>query len=158
MVSAMLESEQCPIRCIAGSQCPLQWKKIAAGRYREKGHAAMETSRVILANESRLLRGMLRRVIARAPGLEVVGEVKDAAQLSSLIQQTNAQWVILSLWPEGLAPSAIESLLTEHSSLCILGMAADGSQARIKRADSAEEDLLNLSLGKLIAVLSAGYI
>jgi hypothetical protein len=37
-------------------------------------------------------------------------------------------------------------------------MAADGSQARIKRAESPEELLENLSLGKLIAVLSQGYV
>ena len=118
----------------------------------------MQPSQVILANEPRLLRGILKRVLARAPGLQVVGEVTDPAKLSSLIQQTDAQWVIVSLWPEGLVPSAIESLLTEHSSVCILGMAADGSQARIVRAESPEEDLHNLSLGKLIAVLSEGYI
>jgi hypothetical protein len=113
---------------------------------------------VILANEPRLLRGMLKRVIARAPGLQVVGEVTDPAMLSSLIQQTNARWVIVSLWPKGLLPTVLQALLTEHSSVCILGVAADGSQARIKRAESPEEDLPNLSLGKLIAVLSEGPI
>jgi DNA-binding NarL/FixJ family response regulator len=118
----------------------------------------MQSSQVILANEPRLLRGMLKRVIAKAPGLQVVGEVTDPAKLSSLIQQTNARWVIVSLWPRGFLPSTLEFLLTEHSSLCILGVAADGSQARIKRAESPEEDLPNLSLGKLIAVLSDGPI
>jgi hypothetical protein len=101
---------------------------------------------------------MLKRVLARAPGLQVVGEVTDPAKLSSLIRETNAQWVIVSLWPEGLVPSAIESVVTENSSVRILGVAADGSQARIKRAESPEENLNNLSLGKLIAVLSEGYI
>jgi hypothetical protein len=100
---------------------------------------------------------MLKRALARAPGLQVAGEVTDPAKLSSLIQQTNAQWVIVSLWSEGLVPGAIESLVTEHSSVCILGVAADGSQARIKRAESPEEELHNLSLGKLIAVLSEGH-
>jgi hypothetical protein len=101
---------------------------------------------------------MLKRVIAKAPGLQVVGEVTDPAKLSSLIQQTNAQWVIVSLWPKGLLPTALGSLLTEHPSLCILGVAADGSQARMKRAESPEEDLSDLCLGKLIAVLSDGPI
>jgi hypothetical protein len=116
----------------------------------------MQSSQVVLANEPRLLRGMLKRVIAKAPGLQVVGEVTDPAKLSFLIQQTDARWVIVSLWPEGLLPGALESLLTEHSSVCIMGVAADGSQARIKRAKCPEEDLHNLSLSKLIAVLSEG--
>jgi hypothetical protein len=116
----------------------------------------MQPSQVILANEPRLLRGMLKRVIARAPCLRVAGEVTDPAKLSSLIQQTKAKWVVVSLWPAGLLPSEIESLLTEHSTVCVLGIAADGSQARIVSTESLEEDLCNLSLGKLIAIMSEG--
>jgi hypothetical protein len=100
---------------------------------------------------------MLKRALSRVPGLRVAGEATDPATLSSLVQQTNAQWVIVSLWSEGLVPDPIESLVTEHSSVCILGVAADGSQARIKRAESPEEELHNLSLGKLIAVLGEGH-
>jgi hypothetical protein len=101
---------------------------------------------------------MLKRAFARAPSLQVVGEVTDPADLSSLIRETNARWVIVSLWPQGLVPGAFESVFTENSSVCFLGVAADGSQARIKRAEFPEEDLHNLSLGKLIAVLSEGSI
>lgn len=118
----------------------------------------MQSTRVILANEPRLLREMLKRVITRAPELQVVGEVTDPTKLSPLLHKTHAQWLIVSLWPEGLVPGAIESLLVEHSSLGILGMAGDGSQARIKRAESTEQELHNLSLNRLIAVLREGYI
>jgi hypothetical protein len=118
----------------------------------------MQTSRVILANEPRLLRGMLRRAVCGAPGLEVVGEVTDLARLPPLVNQSKAQWVVVSLWPDGLVPRAVQSLLVENSSLCILGIAADGSQARIKCAESPEKVLHNLSLGKLIAILSEHYI
>jgi hypothetical protein len=112
----------------------------------------MQTSRVILANEPRLLRGMLQRVIARIPGLEVVGEAEDPTKLQSLINQTEAEWVITSIWPEGFLPSAVRSLV-EHSSLCILGLAANGSQAKIVCADSLEETREGLSLDDLIAIL-----
>jgi DNA-binding NarL/FixJ family response regulator len=114
----------------------------------------MQLSQVVLANEPRLLRGMLKHVITKTPGLQVAGEARDPAELPILIRQAKAQWVIVSLWPEGLLPSAIESLLSEHASVCFLGMAADGSQARIKRAEAPEENLHDLSLGKLLAVLS----
>ena len=113
----------------------------------------MQTSRVILANEPRLLRGMLRRVIARIPGLEVVGEVTDAAMLPSLVDETEVQWIITSAWPEGRPPSAVQSLLAGRSSVCILGMAADGSQARIVCADATEETREGLSLEDLLTIL-----
>lgn len=113
----------------------------------------MQTSRVILANEPRLLRGMLRRVIARDPGLKIVGEVTEPSELSSLVNQSKAQWVIVSLSPEGLVPSAVQSLLVKHSSLCILGMAADAGRAKIVCKGSTEETQDGLSLDGLIAIL-----
>ena len=113
----------------------------------------MQASRVILANEPRLLRGMLRRVIARIPGLEVVGEVTDPAMLPSLINETEAQWVLTSAWPEGRPPSAVQFLLAERSSVCVLGLAADGSQARIVCAGASEETREGLSLEDLLTIL-----
>ena len=113
----------------------------------------MQTSRVILANESRLLRGMLRRAIRRTAGLRVVGEATDPADLSVLLSQTEAQWVIVSIWPGGLLPSMVRSLLVDHSSLCILGMASDGSQAKIVCGDLIQETRDGLSLDDLIAIL-----
>ena len=113
----------------------------------------MQTSRVILANESRLLRGMLRRAISRSAGLRVVGEVTDPANLSALLNQTEAQWIIVSIWPEGLLPGTFRSLLMNHSSLCILGMASDGSQAKILCGDLTQETRDGLSLDDLIAIL-----
>lgn len=116
----------------------------------------MQTSRVILANESRLLRGILQRVITKIPGLQIVGEITDLADLSPLINQHKAQWVIVSIWPEGRVPGAIQSLLVDHSSLCVLGLAADGSQAKIVCTDSSEETRDGLSLADLIEILRKG--
>ena len=116
----------------------------------------MQTSRIVLANEPRLLRGMLRRVIAEAPGLEVVDEVTNLGKLSSLANQSKAQWVIVSIWPAGLVPSAVQSLLVKRSTLCILGMAADGSKAKIVCPGSMEETLDELSLDDLIEILQKG--
>ncbi len=116
----------------------------------------MQTSRVILANESRLLRGMLRRAISKVAGLQVVGEVTDPVNLSALLNQTEAQWVIVSIWPGRLLPGMVRSLLVDHSSLCILGMAPDGSQSKIVCGDFAQETRDGLSLDDLIAILKRG--
>jgi hypothetical protein len=112
----------------------------------------MQTSRVILANEPRLLRGLLRRVIARTPGLQVVGEAMDLSELSSLVNQYGAQWVVVSMWSQEMALNVVQSLLIDQPTLSVLGLAADGSTAKIARRGSVNtyEDL---SLDELLAIM-----
>ena len=113
----------------------------------------MEAHRVILANESRLLREMLERVINKVPDLEVVGHAADAARLQSLLKETDAQWVIVSLLPNNKIPAVANSLLAEHPSLRVLAIAVDGSQVKAKWVEPHEKDLGDLSLEELIAIL-----
>jgi DNA-binding NarL/FixJ family response regulator len=114
----------------------------------------MQMSRVILANEPRLLRGLLQRVLSRVPGLAVVGEVSDPAQLAPMVDQSEPQWVIVSIWPEGSVPSVIQPLLGKPTPPGILGMAADGSQVKVMTAGTPEETRGGLSLDDLIAILN----
>jgi DNA-binding NarL/FixJ family response regulator len=115
----------------------------------------MKMSHVILANEPRLLRGMLKRVLNRTPELKVVGEVTDQALIRSLVEETDVQWVIVPLWSERGAPHAIRDLLTEHPTVSVMGMAPDGSRAKIKRAGRPEQILPGLSLDELVNALCA---
>lgn len=113
----------------------------------------MESRRIILANEPRLLREMLKRVVDKQPDLQVVGEVSDWAELPSTIEQTEAQWVILSLLADGKMPEIADSLLAAHPKLHVLAVALDGSRIKMKCGASEEEWLNNLSLDALIARL-----
>ena len=110
-------------------------------------------TRIILANGSRFLHEMLKRVIEKTPDLQVVGEIADLARLSSTIAKTEAEWVIVSLPPDGKIPETVESSLTTHPSVRVLAVATDGSQVRIKWLESHEEPLGDVSLNELIAVL-----
>jgi len=117
----------------------------------------MEAHRVVLANESRLLREMLERVIKKVPDLEVVGHSADPARLPSLLEEIDAQWVIVSLLPNGKIPAVADSLLAEHPSLRVLAVAVDGSQMKAKWVEPHEKDLGDLSLEELIAILEDGH-
>jgi len=116
----------------------------------------MKARRVILANESRLIREMLERVIKKVPDLEVVGHAADAVRLPSLLEETDAQWVIVSLLPDSKIPAVADSLLAEHSSLRVLAIAVDGSQVKAKWVEPHEKDLGDLSLEELIDILEDG--
>jgi DNA-binding NarL/FixJ family response regulator len=113
----------------------------------------MKSYRVILANQPRLLRSLLRRVLRKSGDIDVVGEVTDLESLPSKVEQTDAQWVIVSLWRNGNFPDALRSLMVEHPALCLLGLAEDGSQAIIRCPGSAEAAVSRLSLDSLLAAL-----
>ena len=113
----------------------------------------MESYRVLLANEPRLLRGLLSRVLAQVAGLTVVGQETDKAKLSSRVTESEADWVIVSMWQNESLPAFLRDLVSEHPSLCLLGMAPDGSRARTWSLEGGERRLNGLTLEEFIATL-----
>ena len=113
----------------------------------------MKPYRVILANQPRLLRSLLQRVLRKTGDIDVVGVVTDLEKLPPKVEQTDAQWVVVSLWRNGDFPEAFRKLMVEHPALCLLGLSADGSQAVIRCPGSAELAVSNLSLDSLFATL-----
>lgn len=106
-----------------------------------KENPTQPPSRVILANETRLFREMLKRAIIRSPHLRVVGDVKAGTDLASMIEETDVQWVIVSLSPNGKVPEVANTLLAEHPSVAVLAVTADGSQVRIGWTEPCEKAL-----------------
>ncbi len=113
----------------------------------------MKSYRVILANQPRLLRSLLSRVLSKTGDIDVVGEVTDLQNLPPEVEQTDAQWVIVSLWRNGDFPETFRSLMLDHPALCLLGLAADGSRAVIRCSGSAEVAVPRPSLERLFAAL-----
>jgi DNA-binding NarL/FixJ family response regulator len=113
----------------------------------------MEPQQIILANEPRLLRKLLARVFEKVPGVKVVCEVGDLAELPEAVEQTEPHWMVVPLWQQGRLPDVVRSILVEHPSIKVMGMAANGSAIAIKRPETQERPLTNLSLGDLLALL-----
>jgi DNA-binding NarL/FixJ family response regulator len=109
--------------------------------------------RVVLANDSRLLRGMLKHVIDKAPGLEVVDEISDRAMLLAAVERTRPHWAIVSLSRDGSMPETVDRILGRCSSVGILGIATDGTLTKVKRVACDEQILGCVSLEELISVL-----
>jgi hypothetical protein len=121
---------------------------------------ARSPNRILLANQPRLLRGLLRRVIQKDPALQVVGEVMDQSGLPAAIDRTGAQWVILSFPPQGRLPWITNVLKTRFPSVQILALATDGSRVRVERRsdpEGTEKDLIDLSLLDLLGMLRRGF-
>lgn len=109
--------------------------------------------RVVLANENRLLRSMLKHVIDRASDLEVVDDGPDLATLPSVVDRTHADWTIVPLSPDGTMPEVAHRIHRKCPSVAILGVTTDGVVAKLKRGSAPEEVLNGLSLEGLIALL-----
>jgi hypothetical protein len=112
----------------------------------------MRTHQIILANEPRLLRGLLGRVLAKEPRLDVVDQVEQVDRLPAAVERGNPEWVVVSLWPDGDIPDSLVSLLREHATLSLLGIAGDASEVRTVGPELSEEQLGDVSLADLVAV------
>jgi DNA-binding NarL/FixJ family response regulator len=113
----------------------------------------MPEQRIVLANGSRLLRDMLKRILYKSEQLEVVREVIDQRELPSVIEHTKPEWVILSLSYDNGVPAWVDSFMAAHPSVRFLALAADGSSIKVKWLEVHEQELNGLSLNEFIQIL-----
>lgn len=114
----------------------------------------MTTHKIILASNSRLVRDMLRIVIGKTTGLEVVMEIEDLGEFPESIKQTNADWAIVLITPDEEVPDIVEQVIRENQSMRFLLMGVDGSHARMKWSEPHEVPLDEKNLSELLDILS----
>jgi DNA-binding NarL/FixJ family response regulator len=115
--------------------------------------ASMPEQRIILANGSRLLRDMLKRIIVKSENLNVVREVTDQKELPAAIEHSNPQWVIVSLAFDNGIPAWVDNFIAIHPSVRFMAVASDGSKVKMKWLEIHEQELNGLSLSDLIQIL-----
>lgn len=115
--------------------------------------ATMPEQRIVLANGSRLLRDMLKRIIVKSENLDVVGEVSDQKELPAAIEHSKPEWVIVSLPFDNGIPGWVDSFITVHPSVRVMAVASDGSKVKIKWLEIHEQELNGLSLSDLLQIL-----
>lgn len=115
----------------------------------------MPEQRIILANSSRLLREMLNRILLKTENLEVIQEVIDHDDLPAVIDQKEAEWIIMSLPADSHIPKWTDAYMHEHPFTRFMAVSADGSWIKMKWLESREEDLTDLSLKELIHILES---
>jgi chemotaxis response regulator CheB len=113
----------------------------------------MHEQRIVLANGSRLMRDMLRRILFKSDHLEVIREVIDQKELPSVIEHTQPEWVILSLNFDNGIPAWVDGFMAGHPSVRFMALAADGSKIKLKWLEVHEQELNGLSLNELIRIL-----
>lgn len=115
----------------------------------------MHEQRIVLANGSRLMRDMLKRILYKSDHLEIVWEVNDQKELPSVIEHTQPEWVILSLSFDNGVPAWVDGFMASHPSVRFMALAADGSKIKLKWLEVHEQELNGLSLNDLIRILES---
>ena len=115
----------------------------------------MHEQRIVLANGSRLLRDMLKRVFSKSGHFEIVSEVTDQRELPSIIEHTQPEWVILSLSFDNGIPAWVDGFMASHPSVRFMALAADGSKIKLKWLEAHELELNGLSLTDLLQILDS---
>jgi DNA-binding NarL/FixJ family response regulator len=113
----------------------------------------MATQRIIIVNNARLMGEMLKRVINKTPGLEIVSEVDELAELPDTLRRTEADWAIVLLDPDEGIPKLVEQIISEQTSMRFLLMGVDGSHARMMWNEPHEVPLDEKNLLELLAIL-----
>ena len=113
----------------------------------------MATQRIILVNNARLMHEMLKRVIDKSPGLEIVSEVDELIELPDTLRSTEADWAIVLLDPDEGIPELVEQIISEQTSMRFLLMGVDGSHARMMWNEPHEVPLDEKNLLELLAIL-----
>lgn len=114
---------------------------------------AQDPPRIILINGSRLLSDLLRTVICKADHLEMVQEVSRYEELPAAIENTEADWVLMSLPFNTDFPGWVEDHLAKHPSMRFLALFIGIRKVRLRWLGSPEEHLEDPTLDDLIQVL-----
>lgn len=113
----------------------------------------MATQRIILVNNATLVRGLLKKVIDKTPGLEIIMEIEDLAEFQESVKRADADWAIVLLSPDERVPDLVEQVIREQPSMRFLLMDEDGSHVRMKWNEPHEVPLDEKNLAELLALL-----
>lgn len=81
--------------------------------------------RVLVANRPRLMRELILETLADQPDIEIVGEVKDEADIPASVQSTHPDCLIIGMDNPGKRPPLCEALLRHHPALRIIALAPE---------------------------------
>jgi DNA-binding NarL/FixJ family response regulator len=112
----------------------------------------MRPIKVILADGSRLPRELLKRVIEKTEGLQVILEVDQLDHIEETVDLTTPDWLIVPLPSVIEIPDSLERLIQRYPHLRVAVVSVDGDQVRMKWVEHHDESLHDLSWNDLIGI------
>lgn len=114
----------------------------------------MDSRHAILVNGSRLMRELIRRVIEKNAGFEVVRELSDLQELPEVAQSTNTNWIFVVLLLGQKIPDDIKvELLLRLPSVKIIGLRVDDGYVHAEWMMHQERDFTGMKLEDFVNFL-----
>ena len=83
-----------------------------------------KATRVLVANSPKLMRDVVLAALAGQPGIEIVGEVADEAEIAQRVQATLPDLLVIGLGQNEGRPAICDRILREHPELRIIAVAS----------------------------------
>src|SRR5258706_13224458 len=80
--------------------------------------------RVLVANRPKLMRELMLSTLADEPGVEIVGEVADEADIAERVRQVSPDLLVIALDQPAKRPELCDKLLHHHPELRIIALAS----------------------------------
>jgi AmiR/NasT family two-component response regulator len=81
--------------------------------------------RVLVANRPRMIRELILATIADQPGIDVVGEVQNEADILGSVEEQQPDFLIVALDNPGARPPVCDVLLAKFPNMKILALAPE---------------------------------
>ncbi len=124
----------------------------------------MHKTRVLVANQPRLMRELVLETICDQPDIEVVGELQDDQQISEMVERTHPDFLIVALRGDE-RPPICDELLRRHPEIRILALAPDRNSSifywasldiHSQMVEASQEGVLNALRGHVLNELAGG--
>jgi len=83
-----------------------------------------KAARILVANRPKLMRDVVLAALANQPGIEVVGEVSDEADILKQLHATLPDLLVIGLDESERRPAICDLVLREHPNLRIIAVAS----------------------------------
>ena len=80
--------------------------------------------RVLVANRPKLMRELILATLGDEPGIEIVGEVTDEADIADSVRQLSPDLLVIELDEPSKRPQLCDELLRDHPGLRIIAVAS----------------------------------
>ena len=82
------------------------------------------TIRVLVANRPKLMRELMLATLADEPGIEIVGEVSEDAEIADQVRGTSPDLLVIALDEPAKRPEICDTLLRDFPGLRIIAVAS----------------------------------
>jgi DNA-binding NarL/FixJ family response regulator len=108
--------------------------------------------RILVANRPKLMRELILATLSDEPGIEIVGEVSDEAEIRQRVRQTSPDLLVIALDEPAKRPDICDTLLRDQPGLRIIAVASQQNcsvfywasfDIHSSQIESSEQGILN---------------